>query len=198
MKKLNMRGFVLLETLVVAVFVMAIFTFFFMNVVPLTGEYERRSKYDDIDSKYAAHLLRKLILLDNNRDTILNSVTTSNPYRLITCNDFAAKADCNLLANNLDIVGFNGSSTPSFMISTYNISTLKSRIETLSYPRVTIEYIDYLPSFKPKPDESPTAHDGQWRLLIRRKNETFSNIEVVRWDWIRMVLQPLSYCSVFH
>ena len=47
MKKLNRKGFVLAETLVVTVFLMIIFTMIYQNFVPLMGEYERRENYDN-------------------------------------------------------------------------------------------------------------------------------------------------------
>ena len=61
MKKLNRKGFVLAETLVVTVFLMIIFTMIYQNFVPLMGEYERRENYDDIDSTYSIYWLKKLI-----------------------------------------------------------------------------------------------------------------------------------------
>ena len=54
MKKLNKKGFVLAETLIVTVFVMTIFTLLYVNFFPLLGEYAKREFYDDIDSKYDA------------------------------------------------------------------------------------------------------------------------------------------------
>lgn len=56
------KGFVLAETLVVAVAVMGIFSLLYANYYPLIGEYERREVYDDIDSKYAAHWIRKILV----------------------------------------------------------------------------------------------------------------------------------------
>ena len=54
MKK-NNKGFVLVETLVVTVFVMAVFSVIYISFYPLAGEYERRESYDDVDSKYGAY-----------------------------------------------------------------------------------------------------------------------------------------------
>ena len=50
MKKLNSKGFVMTETLVVAVFIMGIFGIMYNNYYPLIGEYERREAFDDVDS----------------------------------------------------------------------------------------------------------------------------------------------------
>ena len=60
MKK-NNNGFVLVETLVVTVFVMAIFSVIYVNFYPLAGEYERREFYDDVDSKYETYWIKRFI-----------------------------------------------------------------------------------------------------------------------------------------
>ena len=61
MKKLNNSGFILAETLVVTVFLMVIFTMLYTNYYPLMGEYQKRENYDDVDGKYVAYWIKKLI-----------------------------------------------------------------------------------------------------------------------------------------
>ena len=61
MKKLNSKGFVMTETLVVAVFIMGIFGIMYNNYYPLIGEYERREVFDDVDSKYGAFWIKRFI-----------------------------------------------------------------------------------------------------------------------------------------
>ena len=64
MKK-NNKGFVLVETLVVTVFVMAVFSVIYISFYPLAGEYERREAYDDVDSKYGAYWMKYFIQSDS-------------------------------------------------------------------------------------------------------------------------------------
>lgn len=64
MKKLNQKGFILSETLVVSVFLMVMFTMIYTNFYPLIGEYEKRENYDDADGKYAAYWIKKIIESD--------------------------------------------------------------------------------------------------------------------------------------
>lgn len=59
---MNRRGFVLAETLVVAIAVVGIFSLLYANYYPLIGEYEKREVYDDIDAKYASHWVRKILV----------------------------------------------------------------------------------------------------------------------------------------
>ena len=60
-KKLDSKGFVLAETLVVTVFLMLIFTMIYSYFYPLIGEYEKREVYDDVDSTYAIYWIKKII-----------------------------------------------------------------------------------------------------------------------------------------
>ena len=61
MKKINNKGFVLAETLVVTVFLMILFTMIYSNFYPLIGEYEKRENYDDVDGKYVSYWMKKLV-----------------------------------------------------------------------------------------------------------------------------------------
>lgn len=61
MKKFDNKGFALVETLVVSVFVVSLFLIVFNNFYPLMSEYEKREVYDDVDGVYAAYWIGKLI-----------------------------------------------------------------------------------------------------------------------------------------
>ena len=50
--KLNNKGFVLVETLVVSVFIATILAVLYNNFYPLVGEYEKREVFDDIDDGF--------------------------------------------------------------------------------------------------------------------------------------------------
>ena len=61
MKKLNNKGFILAETLIVSLFLLLMFTMIYTNYFPIIGEYEKRENYDDVDGKYVAYWIKKLI-----------------------------------------------------------------------------------------------------------------------------------------
>ena len=65
MKKLDSRGFIMAETLVVALFLMTIFTMIYVNFYPMIGEYEKRENYDDVDGKYVAYWIKKMVESDS-------------------------------------------------------------------------------------------------------------------------------------
>ena len=58
MKKLNKKGFVLVETLIVTVFVVALFIVIYQATVPALGELEQQNRYDDIDSVYYSNIYK--------------------------------------------------------------------------------------------------------------------------------------------
>lgn len=61
MKKFSNKGFVLAETIIVAVFMVTIFSALYTNYFPLMANYEKREYYDDLDSKYIAFWLKYMI-----------------------------------------------------------------------------------------------------------------------------------------
>ena len=71
MKKMNNKGFALVETLIVSIFVMGIFTLIYTNIVPIMGEYEKRENYDNVNNIYKSYVIRRMIQY----------------YSSLTCND---------------------------------------------------------------------------------------------------------------
>lgn len=86
MRRKSEKGFMLLETLVVTVFIATLFAFIYQNTIPLFGEYKQRMKYDDIDSVYAADLFRQMLLADYNYNDLVSGLGNdpTNIYKDIT------------------------------------------------------------------------------------------------------------------
>lgn len=113
MKKLNSKGFILAETLVVSVFLMVLFTMIYTNFYPLIGIYEERENYDDVDGKYTAYWIKKLIESDAydinaspRKNTLINSMNTRG-YMRFECQDVKQEDNqremCKSLVNALEI-----------------------------------------------------------------------------------------------
>ncbi len=95
----NKKGFVLTETLVVTVFLVTIFTFVYVSIVPLFGKYEDMAyRNADIDIVYKLYSIRKMISKDSNKEAI-----TSQSFKRITCNDLADTSYCNKLIEYLEL-----------------------------------------------------------------------------------------------
>lgn len=66
MKK-NNKGFVLAEAIIVSVFVLGMFTYLAMNVIPLISRYERVVNYDNPQEIYLANTLyEEMLNVENN------------------------------------------------------------------------------------------------------------------------------------
>lgn len=111
MKKMNSKGFVLAETLIVTVFLMIIFTMLYSNFYPLIGEYEKRENYNDVNGIYAVYWLKRMI---ESPDYIVSNATQKNRfashgYIRFNCSDIAANSNtqqlCVRLVKNLEVEG---------------------------------------------------------------------------------------------
>ena len=76
MKKINNKGFVLAETLIVTIFVMTIFTIIYINFYPQIAEYQKREFYDDVDSKYDIFWFKRILESQKVTDATWTSIKT--------------------------------------------------------------------------------------------------------------------------
>lgn len=81
MKK-NNKGFVLAEAIIVSVFVLGMFTYLAMNVIPLISRYERVVNYDNPQEIYLANTLyEEMLNVENNTninfDIVLSVLVSS-------------------------------------------------------------------------------------------------------------------------
>lgn len=161
MKKLNNKGFLLVETLIVSVFVLSICLILYRNGMPVIQEYEKRENYDDIDSIYNADTLREFIVNENtNIQTILNEVE-NNGYKIITCDTLSNKDKCNKLTSALNI--------DKIIISKWNIAVLQNDItnnnndEIKNLSKGFKTYIKYI-----SPVIQTSTNNDSYRLIIER------------------------------
>lgn len=76
MKK-NNKGFVLAEAIIVSVFVLGMFTYLAMNVIPLISRYERVVNYDNPQEIYLANTLYEEMLNVENNTNIKTDIALS-------------------------------------------------------------------------------------------------------------------------
>lgn len=76
MKK-NNKGFVLAEAIIVSVFVLGMFTYLAMNVIPLISRYERVVNYDNPQEIYLANTLYEEMLNVEGTNNIKNDINLS-------------------------------------------------------------------------------------------------------------------------
>lgn len=104
MKKFDNKGFALVETLVVSVFVVSLFLIIFNNFYPLMSEYEKREVYDDVDGVYAAYWIEKLI---EDKANFINDVPsgTDSKYYIDPSTDFNKPLTSDQLCHKFTIIG---------------------------------------------------------------------------------------------
>lgn len=109
LKKLDNNGFVLAETLAVTVFLMVIFTMLYTNFYPLLGEYEKRETYDDVDSKYSAYWIKRII--EDEAYSIPVEKINAKGYARFECDDVSEAEEkreiCLNLVKDLEIENCN-------------------------------------------------------------------------------------------
>ena len=148
MKKINNKGFALVETLIVSAFVVGIFSVMYANFYPMMGEYEKRENYDDISSIYNANLIKRLIENYKNEASLKSKINyiKNGEYETIDEYDFPEEPTniqdyYNFLINNLDV--------DAIYLTQYNITNFKNLAKNnSSFDVQTKEYIDYLPNYK--------------------------------------------------
>lgn len=156
MRKLNKKGFVLTETLMVAVFLVTIFLFVYMSVIPLIGKYRDMSERENnIDIVYKLYHVRKMLIMDVNEDTI-----TGNSVKNFTCNDLSDKDYCTRLMAQLDLTNYKLIYTNK--LNSANIATIRS---------INSEIADYASKYTTNFQNTKTL------LLIDTKNHTMAHMK---------------------
>lgn len=108
---MNKKGFVLIETLVVTIFALFIFSVLYNSAVPLLGRYKELSYYDDLDTTYDLYYIRKFVVNDLNYKNI-----SELTYKKLSINDFNDKDLYETVFNFLEI---NSESDLYFLNSDY-------------------------------------------------------------------------------
>ena len=167
------KGFVLVETIVAAVFVLSFFSFLIANLLPMVGEYEKVLDYDSIESKYDAHLIRKMILKDNSCRT-KNLITLSEDGYY----EFDGTDICLYLENVnycKKLLSEDYLDVKKIIVTRYNTSDIKNKSD--KFNRLIKEYIDYLPKYESTIDIGQYFY--QRRLIILFNNDRITNIELL-------------------
>ena len=134
-KKIDNKGFMLAETLVVSIFVMSIFSLIYANILPLIADYEKVKKYNNVDDTYRAHWARKIIL--DGLDTRFFSQAYNNGYMDVT--------DCTLYTRN-EIENWcnnykSSNDVDMIYLTTYPLTTFKNLKNILSIYQSTLETV---------------------------------------------------------
>jgi len=192
MKKIKLfdnKGFVIVETIVVAVFIIGICTFLFANFLPLIADYERVSNYDSLDSKYKTHEIRKMILREIYNDSTKKSVFTDyitnrsfyhiyKSYNVIIGNEIITKYEICDKLNNPNycnkLLGSTFLDVKQIIVTPFKLSSFKQAIKNSDVSRLIKEYVEYIPSYSKYSED----YDDYYRIIVIYNNDNIANIEV--------------------
>jgi len=174
--KLDNGGFVLVETLIVSIFVMSIFAILYNNFYPIMGEFEKREVYDEVDAKYAAYWIKRLVQDIDVKFTTdqLNSLDASNTsspgYFMFDCSMLGSgtvkEKTCNRVLNASQVWFDKDASgnpvNPHIYITTYNLKDFKTKIESSNdFSGGMHRYVGYLPEYT-----IPSMNDAMYRVIV--------------------------------
>lgn len=204
MKKISNKGFVLAETIIVAVFMVTIFTVLYSNYFPIMANFEKREYYDDVDSKYIAFWLKYMIqdpsfstsgLPPKNGQKAFSCGYISNSTKLKTCISLVREAGLSINpycngnggGSNCTVNGSLDNVAYIVGIDEQGISHFKNVVNDTNSGLGAnlsdgfIDYINSLPDYKNK--------NGSYRLIIelydnkvtgRKPIYKYASIEVKR------------------
>lgn len=165
-KKLNSKGFVLVETLVVTVFVFTIMAVLFNNFYPLMGEYEKREVFDDIDGKYATYWIKRVIQHDKTDigDCFSKVESEADGYMCkFSCEmakETSIKNMCYKLIEKTQIKMEDGE--PEIYITTYNLEKFKKYVDQHGGISGGMQrYLWYLPDYKLE-----SLNNAKYRVIV--------------------------------
>ena len=191
----NSKGFVLVETLVVTAFVAAVFSVIYVNFYPLAGEYERRTFYDDIDSKYGAYWV-KFFVQRNSYSFPATSVTAikNNGYQEFSCDKITDSFDKTMCKNMMDRLGLEKAIITFYQLSDdddnadgLTFTGIKTKADSaFSDDQAFAAYIHYLPNYTVK-----SLNGARYRVICKFKrsgdslettelNDTYATMEVIK------------------
>ena len=203
MKKMNNKGFALVETLVAASFVVVLFMVIFENYYPLIAKYNRFDNYDDIDTKYIAYYLRKMVnsSKDATRNDIASKLGSGSFYKF---NNGGSEL-CSLLSTQQQqdtcVSYINTANITNIYLTKYNTTSLKTAVKNGSIANISRAfelYVGYMPTFSSTASLKPSFI----RLIVEVRHEnddtskegdyyyTYSNIEL---DTTSVDLEEKSY-----
>ncbi len=165
MKKINNKGFMLTETLVVAAFVIATLVFLYTQFRTVNRSYSTSFKYNNAEELYALANMSDYLKL--NGISMVGSIATSSSERYLditNCSDsFLSEANyCNALVNTLGI--------KQVIIAEENLDALKSAMK--SNERLSEDMKDFISVIKY--DKTGT----NYRIIAEFANGTFATITI--------------------
>ena len=126
--KLNRKGFMLAEVVVVSVVIATVLVTLFVGLNNVSSAYEIRNRYYDVDSLYAAMEINDILIREDAIDNLLNNNSTI------------------LFSNNevIKFMGFYKNSTSYDISKSYFVPYNKSKLNDLKSMNINQTFKDYI------------------------------------------------------
>ena len=160
MKKMNNKGFMLAETLIVATFSMTVLVLLFVYFKDLVTTYNANYRYNTVEGIYNADTIKKY-LIQNNRLSYLNTQANNGAYVILTTSN--APGDTTAY-NNL----INAIDAKTILYTNSNLTSLRNKIENSNPSDIS----NGMKEFIGKLDDVDHKH----RLIIEYNNGDFATI----------------------
>ena len=155
MKK-NNKGFVLAEAIIVSVFVLGMFTYLAMNVIPLISRYERVVNYDNPQEIYLANTLYEemveLETLNNVQNNIIMNINNNN--NVLKCKDSGSVN--NTCTGSSEFYEDLGKALKIEAIYTYDTTNPNKNCKSISNDKGLKNYCEYYTKRKDKDGNTKT------------------------------------------
>lgn len=178
MRRLNKKGFMLMETLVVSTFVAVVLIFLFVQIQNVSTNYEKSFSYNPVQSLYKAENIRNY-LYSRDRVSMENEVdsTTKGYIDITSCNynfysligeDTSANEEyCKELYKTLDV--------KKVILSIQDLSIVKNKVyDNMAIDDISQKFVDFINYVK------YTNNQEQLRLLVEFNDETYASIILER------------------
>lgn len=176
MKK-NNKGFVLAEAIIVSVFVLGMFTYLAMNVIPLISRYERVVNYDNPQEIYLANTLyEEMLSVENNTNiktdialSVLVSNTNEEKELKLTCDRVTLSEKCTGSSKFYEDLG---KALKIEAIYTYD-TTINNKCENIESDKGLKNYCEYYIKRKDK-DGNPKTITKAFMIKFSGDKENIS------------------------
>lgn len=169
---MNNKGFLLVESIITAAFVLAMFVFIFLNITPIIANYDKDKNYDSISSTYDAHLIRKMILKSETEKKVNLVTLKESGYSIYERDDICSfVTDYNYCKKLLSRSYLDVS---KIVITEYDTTKIKSR--RTDFNRQLSDYIRTLPKFN---NTSEEEHDYERRIIVQFNDGKLANASLL-------------------
>ena len=163
MKKINNKGFIFAETVVVSTIVLIALVSLYTQFNSINNSYRRAFKYNTVDKLYAAYNL-KTFISENRTNYIIEILNNGSVYTDITscsADYFTEYMYCEMLIDTLNI--------KKAIFTKEDLSTLKSDLNNNNvFTENMKDFIKYI-----KSDNS-----GKYRVIIEFNDDTFATLKI--------------------